>query len=87
MKKYVRANINNIPVMDEVSSSNIHSIGYDYDDEELFVRFLDRNKDAGPLYVYYDVPEYVYEELMGAPSHGHYLATRIKWIYNYERLD
>ena len=39
MKKYVRANINNIPVMDEVSSSNIHSIGYDYDDEELFVRF------------------------------------------------
>jgi nucleoside phosphorylase len=56
-----------------VSSSNIAAIGYDPQRLILEVDFLN-----GSTYRYYDVPQYHYEGLMNAPSHGRYLDAYIK---------
>ena len=66
---------------EKVESSNIESIGYDSDTETLEVEFI-----KGGVYQYYGVPEYVYDELMAASSHGSYLASNIKGIYNYSKV-
>lgn len=64
-----------------VSSSNIASIGYDEQNEQVYVSFLN-----GSLYVYKGVPLHEYENLMQAPSHGSYLNRSFKNVYPYERL-
>ncbi len=65
----------------QVSSSNIASIGYDHDSQVLEVEFL-----SGGVYQYYSVPEYVFDELMSASSHGRYLAKNIKGTYSYSQV-
>lgn len=70
-----------LPQMTPVSSSNIDSIGYDGQNQELYVRFLN-----GSLYVYKGVPEYEFQNLMAAPSHGSYLNRNFKNVYPYERI-
>lgn len=64
-----------------VASSNIASIGYDADSQTLEIEFLN-----GGVYQYFDVPQYVYQELMGASSHGQYLAQNIKGVYRYSKV-
>ena len=66
--------------MKYVDSSNIEAIGYNSDEQELYVRFL-----SGANYVYYGVPEHVYEEIMDAPSKGSYLNRVIKGVYEYAK--
>lgn len=65
----------------QVESSNIESIGYDSDSETLEIEFI-----SSGLYQYYDVPEYVYGELMSADSHGIYFNANIKGTYRYSRV-
>lgn len=62
-----------------VSSSNLSSVGYE--NGSLYVRFHN-----GSLYEYTGVPESVYNSLMAAPSHGHYLAVHVKGVYPYKRI-
>lgn len=64
-----------------VSSSNIASIGYDANSQTLEIEFLN-----GGVYQYFDVPQHVYEELMGPGSKGKYLAVNIKGYYRYSRV-
>ena len=64
-----------------VSSSNIASIGYDVNSQTLEIEFLN-----GGVYQYFDLPQYVYEELMSASSHGQYLARDIKGTYRYSKV-
>ncbi len=64
-----------------VSSSNIASIGYDANSQTLEIEFLN-----GGVYQYFDVPQYVYEDLMNAGSHGQYLARNIKGVYRYSKV-
>lgn len=64
-----------------VTSSNIASIGYDADSQTLEIEFLN-----GGVYQYFDVPEYVHEELMNASSHGQYLAQNIKGVYRFSKV-
>lgn len=71
----------NLPEMNQVSSSNIDSIGYDEQNQEVYVRFLN-----GSLYVYRGVPEFEYQNLIAAPSHGSYLHRNFKNVYPYERI-
>ena len=66
-------------VMQPVESSNIKSIGYE--SNTLYVEFLNNS-----LYAYSNVPVSVYQGLMNAPSHGHYLAVNVKNVYPYKRL-
>lgn len=65
----------------QVSSSNIESIGYSEQDQEVYVRFLN-----GSVYVYKGVPQHEYENLRDAPSLGSYLHRNYKNVYPYERI-
>jgi len=64
-----------------VTSSNIGTIGYDVGSQTLEIEFLN-----GGVYQYFDVPKHVYDDLMGASSHGQYLAQNIKGHYRYSKV-
>lgn len=64
-----------------VSSSNIASVGYDEASQTLEIEF-----NSGGIYEYYDVPEYVYQELISASSVGRYFIQAIKNTYNCSRI-
>ncbi len=66
---------------DQVTSSNIQSIGYDEDSQTLEVEFKN-----GGIYQYFDVPKGEYEGLMSASSHGQYLAANIKGRYRFSKV-
>ncbi|MCX8982442.1 KTSC domain-containing protein [Citrobacter portucalensis] len=59
-----------------VSSSNIHSIGYDQVNHILEIAFL-----SGGIYQYMGVPAAVYNALMSAASKGSYFAHYIRDVY------
>lgn len=68
-----------IDSFDTPQSSTIVRVAYDGDQQILNVEF----KNGG--YIYYDVPEYVFEGMRNAPSKGQYLAQEIKGRYRYSR--
>ena len=70
-----------VPEMIPVSSSNIESIGYDEQNQQVFIRFLN-----GSLYVHKGVPLHEFENLRDAPSLGSYLHRNYKNVYPYERI-
>ena len=70
-----------MPSMYNVSSSRIESVGYEGGD--LYVRF----KRDFSLYVYYDVPKRIYQELRADSHPGKYLESHvIKAGYAYSKL-
>ena len=62
--------------MNLVDSTLLHSIGYDPENQRLFVNFL-----KGGLYRYDNVPYEVYEDFQNAPSAGKFFLTKIKHQY------
>lgn len=65
--------------MDEVESSQIHSLGYDAATSTLAIRFKDRKTDApSSLYHYANVPVEEFEALRDAASVGSYFGKHIK---------
>lgn len=70
-----------MPDMEYVVSTNISRIGYEASDLELHVEFTN-----GATYVYAQVPEFVFSELMAAPSRGSYLNRNIKGVYSYSKI-
>ena len=64
-----------------VSSSNVASVGYDVSSSTLEVEFL-----SGAVYQYFNVPEFEWQSLMQASSHGTYLSANIRERYQYIRL-
>ena len=69
-----------MPEMSPVNSSNISAVGYDADNEAVYVQFLN-----GSVYVYKGVPQHEFENLKTAPSVGSYLNRNYKNVYPYER--
>lgn len=69
-----------IPDMQPVSSSNIAAVGYDANNQTVYVQFLN-----GSTYAYKGVPEQEFEKLRTAPSVGAYLNRNYKNTYPYER--
>lgn len=63
-----------------VSSSNLVSVGYDAESMTLEVEF------KNGIYQYYDVPEYIYDELMSAASVGSYLHHNVKSTFSYAEI-
>ena len=63
-----------------VSSSNLLSIGYDKNEQILEVEFIN-----GGVYQYSGVPKSIYDELMGADSHGTYLHENIRDNYPFKK--
>lgn len=66
---------------ESVTSSNISSVGYDAESQTLEIEFIN-----GGIYQYFDVPEQVHAQLMGADSVGSYLARNIKGTFRYSRV-
>jgi hypothetical protein len=64
-----------------VSSSNIHSIGYDSNSQTLEIEF-----HSGDIYHYFSVPPSTYNGLMSASSHGSFLASHINGQYGYAKV-
>lgn len=71
----------NLPEMIPVSSSNLESIGYDDQNQVVYIRFLN-----GSIYVYKGVPLHEFENLRDAPSLGSYIHRNYKNVYPYERI-
>ncbi len=63
-----------------VTSSNIRSIGYDSQMAILEVEFT-----AGDIYQYFNVPEHLYQQFLGASSHGQFLNDYIRYNYRYQK--
>ena len=60
----------------KLGSTNLHSVGYRSEDSLLLVQF-----NNGAAYEYYDVPQYVYDDLLQAESKGKYFAQVIRNRY------
>ncbi len=71
----------NLPEMIPVNSSTIESIGYDEQNQEVYMRFQNAS-----LYIYKGVPIHEFENLRDAPSLGSYLHRNYKNVYPYERI-
>lgn len=65
----------------QVSSTNIASVGFDAGSSTLEIEF-----HSGGIYQYFGVPEHVYMELVTAPSVGSYFARNIKGVYPYRQI-
>ena len=70
-----------IPERVPVESSHIASIGYNPEKTELEVEFL-----SGAVYRYAEVPQHLYQNLMGADSIGAYFADYVQHAYEYEKV-
>jgi hypothetical protein len=64
-----------------VASSNIASVGYDAPYETLEVEFQN-----GTVYQFYNIPQGIYEQFMGASSKGQFFNVYIKNAYPYSRV-
>lgn len=67
------------PDWTEVESSNVHSVRYETDTKDLYVRFI-----HGGTYKYSKVDDVVYTDLIHSDSVGKYLNTNIKPFHSYE---
>lgn len=65
-----------------VSSTNIHSIGYDPQSALLEVEFT-----TGDVYQYFNVPEHLYQQLSSASSKGQFLNDYIRYSYRYQKVS
>lgn len=59
-----------------VSSSNLHSVGYDPPTATLEIEF-----NSGGIYQYSGVPVHVYDSLMNSGSLGRYFSSYIRNVY------
>lgn len=71
-----------MPEMHYVDSTSIEAIGYDSNNQELCVRFL----RSGDTYVYYNVEEWVFSEMMQADSKGSYFNKNVKPNYECSKV-
>lgn len=65
----------------KVDSSLLSAIAYNPQKKELELAF-----NSGSHYLYHQIPEGVYEELLNAESKGRYFNDHIKDLYNFTRL-
>jgi PBSX family phage portal protein len=70
---------------EQFDSSNLDQGLYDFEDEELYIRF-DRDEGVDSLYVYLDVPPEEWEGLVNASSHGSFHHENIRLDYAYEEI-
>ncbi len=71
-----------VPEMQPVSSSCISSVGYDAENQAVFVAFLN-----GSIYAYKGVPEQEFENLRTAPSVGSYFNRNFSNVFPFEYVD
>ena len=65
-----------------VTSSSIHSVGYDPQSRILEIEF-----HSDGVYQYEDVSQDIYDALMAATSKGQYFTERIRDHYSWRRIE
>jgi hypothetical protein len=65
----------------QVISSNVVAIGYKEKEKDLYIDFKNGS------YVYFNVPQEIYDGLLNAESKGKYLHQKIKGRYDYAKLN
>jgi KTSC domain len=68
--------------MEQVRSSQVESIGYDADKQELYVAWL-----SGRTSIYSGVPKLVHQDVKNAPSVGKALNLLVKPRYQHRYAD
>ena len=71
-----------LPIIQRVESSSVDAVGYDPVSGKLYVRFV----GSGNAYVYYAVPQSVYDEFMASQSKGRFVNAEIKDAFDYRQL-
>lgn len=64
-----------------VESSAIRALKYEPASRELYVDFHNRRR-----YVYFDVPQAVFEQFASAPSIGRYFAAHVRNVFRFRRI-
>ena len=65
-----------------VSSSNLHSVGYDPSSATLEIEF-----NSGGIYLYSGVSAHVYDSLMSSGSLGRYFSSNIRDVYPCVKIE
>ena len=71
-----------MPDLQILDSESIFGVMYDPESQGLFVCF----RDSGDIYLYYGLPQRVYDEFMAAESKGGYLNREIKGTYDFKKV-
>lgn len=71
-----------IPNIEPVVSSNAKGVGYDAENEHLYIEFKN-----GSIYRYLGVSAETHSALMSAPSIGKFLHSEIINQFNHERVQ
>jgi hypothetical protein len=69
-------------VMINVQSSNVASIGYSIEEKILRIKF-----NYGGIYDYINVPAYVYQLMLVAPSKGKFINQELKGKYQFKKIN
>ena len=69
-------------IMINVQSSNVTSIGYSIEEKILRIKF-----NYGGIYDYINVPAYVYQLMLVAPSKGKFINQELKGKYQFKKIN
>ena len=75
--------------LQRVKSSNVWSYAFQPKDEktgDMLMQFKAKNGGPGDIYIYYNVPNKVWQRLVASPSKGHGFWVLIRNIYTYAKL-
>ena len=80
-----------VPELQEVESSNVHSVGYDFVKGVLYIRYWKdsttrRSLVSGNIYKYFDVPYRIYRRMLLADSKGKFVWSDIRDQYRYKMI-
>ncbi len=67
--------------MIKLKSTNLKAVEYNKIQKTLIVKFK-----SGLSYIYFDVPNEIYTNLLNAESKGKYFHTHIKGVYGYSKI-
>ncbi len=77
-----------MPVMHPVQSSNLEAVGYDEEENLLYVAFNAKRNTPRTLYRYFEVAPEVFSDLLNSGSKGQYFHQNIRNSgYAYDKLD
>lgn len=72
-----------------VKSSNVWSYAFQPKDEktgDMLMQFKKKDGGPGDIYIYYNVPNKIWQRLVAAPSKGHAFWALIRNVYTYAKL-
>lgn len=75
--------------MIRVRSSNLWSYAFqpkDYNAGTMLIQFKGTNGGPNDVYVYYDIPNKLWQKFVAAPSKGHFFWQYIRNVFKYSKL-